>query len=301
MTSENKPVKRLILSSVEQSQIDERITNQIKQLINFQGPPEQLAVYFLNNKNSMNKINWYKIDQNIQMKSYQSKSYSYRRFVDVIIPNILPPYPLEIQMEMNKVIKSEISKQWENLTQMNEKDLTAYRKQLEQQIKQQFDLKGTDLYSFKKQIDKNRYTISMLLRDIHQPHKQKEFQFIDLPIFDQQQMNFNKDLFEEFMPTELAQLEPDKPYINKQPNNGDVIIAPLNKQINKLNISERKLANINKQTQQNILKLEQEQLTDCNLLAEAFNKMLHTQKKIKGEYFEQEESNVMNILKQLMQ
>ncbi|CAL6013892.1 Hypothetical_protein [Hexamita inflata] len=291
MTSENKPVKRLILSSVEQSQIDERIVNQIKQLINFQGPPEQLAVYFLNSKNSMNKINWYKIDQNIQMKSYQSKSYSYRRFVDVIIPNILPPYPQEIQMEMNKVIKSEISKQWENLTQMNEKDLTAYRKQLEQQIKQQFDLKGTDLYSFKKQIDKNRYTISMMLRDIHQPHKQKEFQFIDHLVFDQQQMNFNQDLFEEFMPTELAQLEPDKPYINK----------PKRKLLNKNIKGTHKQANIN--TIKNDSKLEQEQLTDCNLLAEAFNKMLQedTQKKIKGEFFEQEESNVMNILKQLMQ
>ncbi|CAL6025916.1 Hypothetical_protein [Hexamita inflata] len=299
MTSENKPVKRLILSTVQQSQIDERITNQIKQLLNFQGSPEQLAVYFLNNKNSMNKINWYKIDQNVQMKSYQSKSYSYRRFVDVIIPNILPPYPPEIQMEMNKVIKSEIGKQWEYLTQMNRNDLTMYRKQLEQQIKQQFDLKGTDLYSFKKQIDKNRYTITMLLRDLHQPNKQKEFQFIDLPIFDQQQMNFNKDLFEEFMPTELAQLEPDKPYTNKPDNVDFIIQKPLNK-----NIRGKHKQNLNtSQNEQNVFKLEQEQLTDCNLLAEAFNKMLQedTQKKIKGEYFEQEESNVMNILKQLMQ
>ncbi|CAL6015589.1 Hypothetical_protein [Hexamita inflata] len=93
------------------------------------------------------------------MKRYSTKSYAYKRFVDVILPELLPPYPKQIQIDIENFITQRIQLE----TSINSKSETEFRKELEKEVKTRFKLKGTDPHQFKKQVDRNRYLIQKLI------------------------------------------------------------------------------------------------------------------------------------------
>ncbi|CAL6013856.1 Hypothetical_protein [Hexamita inflata] len=111
-------------------------------------------------------INWYAIDQNINMRSYESKAYSYKRFADSIVPNNLPLYPFDVQDKIEEYINGKVKSLQNTIKNMSEAVANNFRKELEQDVKQLFGLKGSDFYSYKKQVDKNRYTINQAMKKV---------------------------------------------------------------------------------------------------------------------------------------
>ncbi|CAL5970654.1 Hypothetical_protein [Hexamita inflata] len=108
-------------------------------------------------------IKWTKIDQILGI-TYSTKSYSYKRFVDVILQNLLPPCPDEI---VNPIIKY-----YEELVllqlDLQEKaklpsGLSSLTKKICERVKTKFDLHGSDMYSYKKLIDKISYGVEQCI------------------------------------------------------------------------------------------------------------------------------------------
>ncbi|CAL6082071.1 Hypothetical_protein [Hexamita inflata] len=123
---------------------------------------QELAKHFALHRAEISKqklIKWYQIDQALEMKRYSTKSYAYKRFVDVILPELLPPYPKQIQIDIENFITQRIQLE----TSINSKSETEFRKELEKEVKTRFKLKGTDPHQFKKQVDRNRYLIQKLI------------------------------------------------------------------------------------------------------------------------------------------
>ncbi|CAL6015571.1 Hypothetical_protein [Hexamita inflata] len=163
--------KRSILPKAWQTEVDDRILELISQCVKFKGydntltKKQELAIYFALHRAEISKqklIKWYQIDQALEIKRYSTKSYAYKRFVDVILPKLLPPYPKQIQADIKNFIDQRLQLET-NLNNKTNLELQIYRKELEKEVKTRFKLKGTDPYQFKKQVDKNRYYIQMLI------------------------------------------------------------------------------------------------------------------------------------------
>ncbi|CAL6100812.1 Hypothetical_protein [Hexamita inflata] len=159
----NKVQIRELISIDKQQLIDTTILKSICSLLQFKGNNFEAIQYFCQNRQLITRtINWFALDQNIEMY-FKTKSYSYQRFTDVIVPNMLPMYPIEIQKNIQSFIESKIQQAQNVIQKMNKVQVTNYMRELEQVVKIQFDLKFSDQYSYKKQSDKNRYTIKSVI------------------------------------------------------------------------------------------------------------------------------------------
>ncbi|CAL6115208.1 Hypothetical_protein [Hexamita inflata] len=163
--------KRNILPKALQTEVDDRILELISQYVKFKDydntltKKQELSQYFAFHRAEISKqklIKWYQIDQMLEMKGYSTKSYAYKRFVDAILPTHLPPYPDHIQADIKNFIDQRLQLET-NLSNRTILELQIYRKELEKDVKMRFKLKGTDPYKFKRQVDKNRYYIQMLI------------------------------------------------------------------------------------------------------------------------------------------
>ncbi|CAL6095526.1 Hypothetical_protein [Hexamita inflata] len=170
MSSQNSQTqKRATLPKGEQQQVDMEILNYVCDMLQLRGSRLEAVQYFCRNREliARNKIiNWYAIDQNINMRSYESKAYSYKRFVDSIVPNNLPLYPFDVQDKIEEYINGKVKSLQNTIKNMSEAVANNFRKELEQDVKQLFGLKGSDFYSYKKQVDKNRYTINQAMKKV---------------------------------------------------------------------------------------------------------------------------------------
>ncbi|CAL5970649.1 Hypothetical_protein [Hexamita inflata] len=155
--------QRYKLSKVEQDRVDLIIINEVRCHMKVDKFETQEAQLFSSNKNSLNVI-WTDIDKKLKKekigKSYSTKSYAYNRFIDVILPNKLPPYPHEIVVQIEKYIQEQVSST-PDLHDIAEssRDVSVLVKKISKQTKDQFNLKGSDIYSYKKMIDRIKYII----------------------------------------------------------------------------------------------------------------------------------------------
>ncbi|CAL6025880.1 Hypothetical_protein [Hexamita inflata] len=170
MSSQNSQTqKRATLPKGEQQQVDMEILDLVCDMLQLRGSRLQAVLYFCRNREliARNKtINWYAIDQNVGMKSYESKAYSYKRFVDSIVPNNLPLYPFDVQDNIEEFILNMVKSQENTIRNMSEAAANSFRKELEEIVKRRFNLNGSDLFSYKKQVDKNRYTINQAMKKV---------------------------------------------------------------------------------------------------------------------------------------
>ncbi|CAL6082403.1 Hypothetical_protein [Hexamita inflata] len=126
---------------------DNRILILVAKQLKYTDDLQNLPLFYHQNKTKINKINWTEIDIKLGLKSYFSKSKSQNRFFSVLVP------------EIQNFIISQLEDDKQLIRSMNQDESVNYRKQLEKHVKKQFELKVTDEYSYKKQIDKNRHQI----------------------------------------------------------------------------------------------------------------------------------------------
>ncbi|CAL6082271.1 Hypothetical_protein [Hexamita inflata] len=154
-------IRRQVIPKAVQQQIDATILGSVCDALRLRGNNLETVRHFLQNRELIARnrtINWPALDEIIG-HTYQTKSYSYKRFADVIVPNLLPQYPLEIQESVERFIHAKVQRARNAIQHMNEVETSNFAKQLEQEVKQQFGLTGADMYSYKKQVDKNRLII----------------------------------------------------------------------------------------------------------------------------------------------
>ncbi|CAL5974198.1 Hypothetical_protein [Hexamita inflata] len=154
-------IRRQVIPKAVQQQIDTTILERVCDALQLRGNNLEAVRYFLQNRELIARnrsINWPALDETIG-HTYQTKSYSYKRFMDVIVPNVLPRYPLEIQESVERFIHVKVQRAHNAIQHMNEVQTSNFVKELEQEVKQQFGLTGSDMYSYKRQVDKNRHTI----------------------------------------------------------------------------------------------------------------------------------------------
>ncbi|CAL5972776.1 Hypothetical_protein [Hexamita inflata] len=161
--------QRYKLSKDEQYMVDKKIINEVRRHMNVQKFETQEAQLFSSNKISM-KVIWTNIDKKLKKdkigKSYSSKSYAYNRFIDVILPNKLPPYPNETVVQIEKYIQEQVSSTpdlhdiWRSQGGVN--DLV---KKISKQTKEKFNLQGSDIYSYKKLVDSFNNYIKKCIKD----------------------------------------------------------------------------------------------------------------------------------------
>ncbi|CAL5974236.1 Hypothetical_protein [Hexamita inflata] len=163
MQHNNQVQIRELIPIDKQQLIDTTILKSVCSLMQFKGNNLEAIQYFCQNRELIRRtINWFALDQNIEIY-FKTKSYSYQRFTDIIVPNMLPMYPLEIQNSIQNFIEFKIQQAQNVIQNMNKVQVTNFMRELEQVVKIQFDLKFSDQYSYKKQSDKNRYTIKSII------------------------------------------------------------------------------------------------------------------------------------------
>ncbi|CAL6094527.1 Hypothetical_protein [Hexamita inflata] len=87
----------------------------------------------------------------------QTSTYSYRAFWDVIVPNQLLPYSPSKFEQIEQFIRLQISQNHQRILFMTLNTAAVFRKDLEQQVKEVFELDSTNVeYSYKKLSDKIR-------------------------------------------------------------------------------------------------------------------------------------------------
>ncbi|CAL5972854.1 Hypothetical_protein [Hexamita inflata] len=112
---------------------------------------KQEAQDYQRNRDSMRRtINWKEIDMQLNRR-YATKSYSYKTFFDVIIPNLLSPYPHEIIVQVQDYLQEQVPLQ-PGLQEIarQPKAVTKLVKKIREQIKDKFELDGSDIHPYKK-------------------------------------------------------------------------------------------------------------------------------------------------------
>ncbi|CAL5972816.1 Hypothetical_protein [Hexamita inflata] len=153
--------KRSKISDDDQKRIDTIIIHHVCSYLKLPKFDSEEAQEYQRNRSikRTRTVKWTKIDKVLGLK-YATKSYSYKRFVDVILPNLLPPCPKEI---VNPIIKY-----YEGLVRLQldlqEKvklpsGLSSLTKIIREQVKTKFDLCGSEKYSYKKLIDKINHKV----------------------------------------------------------------------------------------------------------------------------------------------
>ncbi|CAL6025936.1 Hypothetical_protein [Hexamita inflata] len=138
---------------------DTKLLTLVAKLVKFQGKTDEVLKHYQENKKSLPKIDWKQIDRKLGVEPYESKARSQNRFFSVLLPNSLPKYDPTKQKDISDFIIEQLEKEKEIWQNQNEEERDNYRKNLEKQVKTRFVLKANDLFSYKKQIDKNRHEI----------------------------------------------------------------------------------------------------------------------------------------------
>ncbi|CAL5970916.1 Hypothetical_protein [Hexamita inflata] len=163
---------RILFSEAYMQNVYRTILEKVRICVNQQMNEFQLVQYFLTHKKhiqSLKLVNWRQIDTELkqlfpQLPYYPSKAYSYRAFWDVIVPNQLPPYSPRKFEQIEQFIRLQISQNYQRILLMTRNTASVFRKDLEQQVKEVFELDSTNVeYSYKKLCDKIRNHIQSRL------------------------------------------------------------------------------------------------------------------------------------------
>ncbi|CAL5972792.1 Hypothetical_protein [Hexamita inflata] len=168
-------ISRTVLPRAEQERIDDIIKTHVCHSLHLTRFEQQEAQEYQRNRTKLSRtFNWTVIDQQLG-KSYATKSFAYKRFFDVILPNLLPSYPLETVIQIEKYIQEQVS----STPDLHEivkspRGVSDLIKKICKQTKDEFNLQGSDIYSYKKQVDNinnyiknriNNHSISMTAID----------------------------------------------------------------------------------------------------------------------------------------
>ncbi|CAL6020371.1 Hypothetical_protein [Hexamita inflata] len=143
--------------------MDAELLGYVGKLINFieGGQDANVQIFYqrLKREGQRLNINFYWIDEQMHLESYESKAISHCRFLNVLLPKALPPYPAEIQTAVHNSIKEYLNVNKQQWKDKNQEERDDYRKVLEQTVKKEFNLKPSDEYSYKQLVDKSRHQI----------------------------------------------------------------------------------------------------------------------------------------------
>ncbi|CAL5999048.1 Hypothetical_protein [Hexamita inflata] len=157
--------QRIHLTEAQMQRACQVILETMRTRLNLQLNEFKLVQHYLINQTQIQHdklINWREIDVTLrqiimELPIYKSKVYSYRIFHDVIIPNHLPPYPPHKLIQILRFIESQILTHSFAIKQMSKSAANAFRKDLEKQVKEQFQLTSSKVqYAYKKLSDKIR-------------------------------------------------------------------------------------------------------------------------------------------------
>ncbi|CAL5970663.1 Hypothetical_protein [Hexamita inflata] len=157
---------RNILSTADQRQYDDIIIHHVCHSLHLTQFEQQEAQYYQRNRTKLcREINWTAIDLQLG-KSYATKSFAYKRFFDVILPNLLPSYPHEIVVQIEKYIQEQVSVELSKLQEKaGSQGVNELVKKISKQTKDKFNLQGSDQYSYKKEVDRINYYIKKCIND----------------------------------------------------------------------------------------------------------------------------------------
>ncbi|CAL5987749.1 Hypothetical_protein [Hexamita inflata] len=156
---------RILFSEAYMQNVYRTILEKVRICVNQQMDEFELVQHILTHRKliqSTKLINWREIDAELkqlfpQLPYYPSKAYSYRAFWDVIVPNQLPPYSSRKFKLIDQFIRCQIQSNHQCILQMTRSTTAIFRKDLEQQVKDVFELDSTNVeYSYKKLSDKIR-------------------------------------------------------------------------------------------------------------------------------------------------
>ncbi|CAL6098894.1 Hypothetical_protein [Hexamita inflata] len=154
-----EPHKRNKISYDDQERIDAIIIHHVCSYLKLPKFDSEEAQEYQRNRTikRTRTVKWTKIDKVLGLK-YATKSYSYKRFVDVILVNLLPPRPDEIVNPIieyyEELVSLQLDLQDKAKLPSGVSDLT---KKICEQTKTKFGLCGSEKYSYKKLIDKINY------------------------------------------------------------------------------------------------------------------------------------------------
>ncbi|CAL6111333.1 Hypothetical_protein [Hexamita inflata] len=160
-------------SNAEQQLIDNNILNILAQLSNVQSKPEVLSLYNQNQKNFNKSINWKQIDETIGQKSHPTKSYSYRRFHDIIAPNSLHNFPVETQEQIDNFVSQKFAAEFK--ANWSKDQIDAYRLALKNQTVKQFKLlEQASTYNYQSEVSRINHKILDLIDKLTPEHQEKQ-------------------------------------------------------------------------------------------------------------------------------
>ncbi|CAL5970697.1 Hypothetical_protein [Hexamita inflata] len=159
-------VRRNTLSQAEKTRVHDQIVHYVCSSLKLDKFEVQEAQDYQRNRDSMRRtINWKDVDMQIGRR-YATKSYSYKTFFDVIIQNLLPSYPHEIVILIYDYIQEQVQLQL-GLQEIarSPRSLGNLVKKISKQTKDEFNLQGSDIYSYKKEVDRINNAIGNIITD----------------------------------------------------------------------------------------------------------------------------------------
>ncbi|CAL5970518.1 Hypothetical_protein [Hexamita inflata] len=159
-------ISRTVLSRAEQERIDDIIKTHVCNCLHLTQFEQQEAQDYQRNRTKLcREINWTAIDQQIG-KSYATKSFTYKRFFDVILPNLLPSYSHEIVVQIDIFIQEQVSftPDLQEIVKPS-RGVSDLVKKISKQTKNEFNLQGSDIYSYKKEVDRINHAIEKCICD----------------------------------------------------------------------------------------------------------------------------------------
>ncbi|CAL6025992.1 Hypothetical_protein [Hexamita inflata] len=157
----------------EQQDIDNRILGILAQLSNVQSKPEVLSLYNQNQKKFNKSINWRQIDQTIGQQGYPTKSYSYRRFHDVIVPNSLHDFPVETLEQIDNFVAQKFAAEFK--ADWSIKQMSKYRLALKHETVKEFKLlEQASTYNYQSVVSGINHLILDLIDTLTPEHQQKQ-------------------------------------------------------------------------------------------------------------------------------
>ncbi|CAL6079004.1 Hypothetical_protein [Hexamita inflata] len=164
---------RIRRSNVEQQLIDDRIIGILAQLCNVQSKPEVLRLYNQNQEHFNRSINWKQIDLTIGQKSHPTKSYSYRRFHDIIVPNSLPNFPVEMRKQIDNFVSRKFAAEFK--ADWSKDEMDAQRLALKNQTVKQFKLlEQASTYNYQSEVSRINHYILNLINPLKRQHQAQQ-------------------------------------------------------------------------------------------------------------------------------
>ncbi|CAL5996453.1 Hypothetical_protein [Hexamita inflata] len=106
------------------------------------------------------KLDWKRVDEEVGEKSYATKAFSYKQFIDVIVPNNLEQYSPQLLREVEMYLERKMMQKKEYIESLRSVDeFNAFKTDIIRDVEERFDLKSP-LKPFKKMMDKFRYLIT---------------------------------------------------------------------------------------------------------------------------------------------